>query len=85
MNRDIAKQELDTLIAEICKEKGLALDHFMLDHNLNLLESGICDSLGLLQLVASLEERLGIEIDLSEQDPEEFTNYDKLVDIISAA
>ncbi len=50
--------------------------------DLNLVQSGIYDSIGFLELIASLEDELEIEIDLSEYSPQEFTNYGKLKKII---
>lgn len=83
MNKETAENALQKLILENCAEKGLNPADFEFNHELNLLESGLYDSMGLLQLIASLEENLGIEIDLSDEDPEEFTQYGKLIEIIA--
>lgn len=78
-----AKTTLDSIIHNACDEKEIDFSSIQLNEELNLIESGIFDSLGLLQLIAELEEQLGIEIDLSEEDPEDFTQYSKLLDIIA--
>ncbi|MCC7299418.1 MAG: hypothetical protein IT244_13875 [Bacteroidia bacterium] len=78
-----AKTTLDSIIRNACDEKEIDFSSIQLNEELNLIESGIFDSLGLLQLIAELEEQLGIEIDLSEEDPEDFTQYSKLLDIIA--
>ncbi len=83
MNKETAENALQKIILENCAEKGLNPADFELTYELNLLESGLYDSMGLLQLIAALEEELGIEIDLSDEDPEEFTQYGKLIDIIA--
>lgn len=42
------------------------------DHD--LLENGIVDSLGLLKVIAWLEDRYGIDADTVDLDPESFTS-----------
>ncbi|MER7847457.1 phosphopantetheine-binding protein [Kitasatospora sp. NPDC096077] len=41
--------------------------------DLDLLENGIVDSLGLLKVIAWLEDRYGIDADTVDLDPESFT------------
>ena len=41
--------------------------------DLNLVAGGVIDSLGFLNLLTALEERFGIEVDLSEVEPSEFS------------
>lgn len=40
--------------------------------DLHLLNAGVVDSLGFVNLLAAIEERFGIEIDLGDADPDEF-------------
>jgi acyl carrier protein len=75
---------IETIIAENCVEKDIDFGNIIFDKNLNLIESGIFDSLGFLQFIASLEEKTGKEIDFSEYDPEEFTNYARLLEILNS-
>jgi len=44
------------------------------EEDTNLLLSGVLDSLGFIDLLAFLEERAGLTLDLAELDPEEFTS-----------
>ena len=44
-----------------------------LTDDFDLLTSGVIDSLGIVELLAALEQQLGIVIDLSELDPENLT------------
>ena len=39
---------------------------------LNLFESGLLDSYAFVEMLAELEERLGLAVDLSDADPAEF-------------
>ena len=45
----------------------------------NLLESGLFDSLGFVELIAAVEGEFDIEIDFGEGDPEAFTTIAGLV------
>lgn len=46
--------------------------------DLDLRGSGMIDSLGFVEVIVSLEDELGIEIDLEEIDPEQITVLDPL-------
>ena len=52
-------------------EMGLAAA--ALTDDFDLLTSGVIDSLGIVELLAALEQQLGMVIDLSELDPENLT------------
>ena len=39
----------------------------------DLLGTGVIDSLGILEIVASLEERFGLQVDFEQLDPERLT------------
>ena len=49
-----------------------------LTDDFDLLTSGVIDSLGIVELIAALEQQLGIAIDLSELDPENLTTLGPL-------
>jgi acyl carrier protein len=49
----------------------------------NLFNAGVIDSMGFLELVASVETEFGLEIDFSEMDPAEFTTLEGLVELCS--
>ena len=42
---------------------------------MNLVESGLIDSFGLMTLVQTVEEHFSVEVDLSEVDIEDFTTF----------
>jgi len=58
-------------IDRIAQEKGIDVPE--LDDGFNLLESGLVDSIGLLDLLTAVENRFSIQVDFSDLDPEEFT------------
>jgi acyl carrier protein len=82
MNRSDIKKMIDQEIERTCREKSVDFHSLKLNSEFNLLQSGIFDSLGILQLITRLEDELGVTLDLSEYSPAEFTNYRKLIDIL---
>ena len=46
--------------------------------NTNLLEAGIVDSLGFVELIAAIQSHFGIEVDLLDADPDDFLTVDGL-------
>ena len=68
--------------------KNFIVQHFPLAHNRhlnnddNLLESGILDSLGILEVVSFLEDELNIRIDDEDLIPENFYTIQCIVDFI---
>lgn len=82
MNRSDIKKIIDQEIERTCREKSVDFHSLKLNSEFNLLQSGIFDSLGILQLITRLEDELGVTLDLSEYSPAEFTNYRKLIDIL---
>ena len=81
--RDRVKKFIDGKIEEICRKKRMNMDELVLDEGFNLYESGLLDSFDLYQFLLSLEEGLGIELDIAEMDPLEFTHYETLLTILS--
>lgn len=45
------------------------------DDDTNLLELGLIDSLGFIELILAVEERFGISLRLDERDPADFTTF----------
>jgi len=73
-------------VVERAKQFGLdqaAVNTFSNDRP--LVDAGFLDSLGFVELLATIEEKYGIEIDLFEYDPEYFTTIDGLVAIVSGS
>ena len=44
-----------------------------LPDDLDLLEEGIIDSMGIIELVVALDDRFGISVDFEDLDPEQLT------------
>lgn len=82
MDKIMIKKAVDREIEKACVLKSIDFSSLTLDDGFNLLSSGIFDSLGVLQLIMSLESELNAEIDLSEHAPSDFTNYSKLIEIL---
>ena len=69
---DIVREIHDFVVAEFASERS------ELDANENLLAQGIIDSLGILKLVAFLEERFGVEAADDDLVPENFGSIEQL-------
>lgn len=54
-----------------------------LDPELNLLEEGVLDSLGLQQLITFLEEKYSITVDDEDLLPENFATVNAIAELIS--
>ena len=52
------------------------------DDDMSLVDLGVIDSFGFLELVAELEEKTGVYPDFAEADPDEFTSINGLVKLI---
>ncbi len=55
------------------------------DDDFNLIERGVVDSIEFLDLVARLEERAGVQLDLFDADPDVLTTVGGLVDTLADA
>jgi acyl carrier protein len=64
-------------LAGVAQKKGIDLPEITAESN--LLDLGVLDSLGFVQMLMSLEAEFGLELDLTEMDPEEFTSLQGLV------
>ncbi len=65
--RSLILARLEQPIVEMGFEPAAITDDF------DLLTSGVIDSLGIVELISTIEQQLGIVIDLSELDPESLT------------
>lgn len=54
-----------------------------IDSDKSLLEQGILDSMSFLEFIVDLETSLGVEFDLSELDPSQFTSINKIQKLIN--
>lgn len=71
------------LVEERMARRGL--EPRSVDERTNLLEEGIIDSLEFLDLLAALEERSGVELDLLDADPASFMTIGGLVAELTGA
>lgn len=55
----------------------------MVDRYTRLVSSGIVDSFGVLELIAFLEERFGVDIDPARHELEEFDTVAKIVALVT--
>jgi acyl carrier protein len=76
--RSFVIQELDEQL------RALGNDPEALPDDFDLHESGVIDSLGILELITALEERFSLEIDYEELDPEELTKVGPFARYVSA-
>lgn len=76
---DIRSLILDRLRASIT-EAGY--DTAELDDEFDLLTTGVTDSLGIVELLAFLEQQIGMSLDFSELEPESLTIIGRLADYI---
>ena len=76
--RDVLKDIVEKRVAA----QGADID--ISDGDASLVDLGVMDSFGFLELVAELEEKTGIFPDFSEADPDEFTSINGLVKIVMA-
>jgi acyl carrier protein len=53
-----------------------------IDDTSDLISSGVVDSLGLMQLIAFLEERLGIKVNDEDVTPDNFESVDAILSFL---
>ncbi|MGQ9651257.1 MAG: phosphopantetheine-binding protein [Phycisphaerae bacterium] len=70
-------------LRRMAKGRGITLAEPADD--VDLLDEGLIDSMGFVELIAAVENYLGHEIDLSGHDLEEFTTLGGFVRVMSAA
>ncbi|TLD83460.1 hypothetical protein LS70_004670 [Helicobacter sp. MIT 11-5569] len=70
-------------IFEFLKDKNPTLNVGDFE-NLPLFSAESLDSMSFLELLSTLEEELGIELDLSEFDPDEFSTFGKFCKIVES-
>ena len=58
--------------------KGIGLDPAALGDDFDFLLSGVVDSFGILEMVSSIEQQFGIELDLGNLDAEQMTIHGPL-------
>jgi acyl carrier protein len=66
------------ILSIIERHESPTVDPATVSDEFNMLAEGLLDSLGFVELMAELERRLGIEIDLGDLDPDELTTLGPL-------
>jgi acyl carrier protein len=79
MGEDLSDQFIEKSVREFILENYLILESEVLADDESLLEKGIIDSTGVLELVAFLEGNFGIKVEDEELIPQ---NLDTIVNII---
>ena len=67
------------------RAQQLGFDGLEVDGTFDFFESGLLDSLGLIELIDSVESTFDLEVDLTEMDPDGFTTVDGLVSSLVGA
>jgi acyl carrier protein len=72
--------ELDDLITRWVRKNAQTNGngHVELTRQTNLIESGLLDSIGFVELIVFMEGQTGCNIDLTDVDPSEFTTVEGL-------
>jgi acetyltransferase-like isoleucine patch superfamily enzyme/acyl carrier protein len=65
--------------------EGHGFDPHEIDDDFNLLESGVVDSFGVLELITAMEERFGLSLDLEDVEPVNLTTVGPLARLIAEA
>ena len=69
---DIKKRIEEFILEELCPSMGIELDH--IDEEESLVDAGIVNSLGILQLLSFIDEELEIDISGEEIKIDNFKN-----------
>ena len=83
MTRDDLRGFIMARLEQVAGEKGLTLGP--VEETSDLLALGVLDSLGFVQMLMAMEGEFGLEMDLAELDPEEFTTLGGLLNTALAA
>jgi acyl carrier protein len=75
MHGDVTVDDVRTLILSECADVlgAVGMDTPDVSDDLDLRNAGAIDSLGFVELIAALEDELGVELDFEAMDPEQLT------------
>ncbi len=76
-------QEYKTALADFIKQELLKGRNVKLDDELDLLSAGVIDSLGILRMVAFMEERFGVKVPDEDVVFENFQNIKVMAEYIA--
>lgn len=80
-----AAQVRDFVVATLDEPiRAAGIDPAQVGDDFDMLESGVIDSFGLLELITQVEERFELEIDFEEMDPEGLTIVGPFSDFVTA-
>ena len=84
MNDAIDRDEVRSFIASLftMELQAIGVQDAVLADDFDLLIEGVMDSLGLLELIAALDERFGVMLDLEALDAEDITKVGSLADAV---
>ena len=68
------REKIEEYINDLASEKNIAVDS-----STDLFEAGILDSLGIVLLLAFIDETLGIEINVETLESDKFQTIDSIV------
>lgn len=68
----MTQEQLLQLLIDWIKSNKRISNHVEISADTELLESGILDSFGFLDLILHVESKTGLQIDLADADPSEF-------------
>jgi len=72
---------IENKVQDLCIRKGIDFSSIKLDENFDFNDSGLMDSLEIVEFILYLQTQTNKTIDISEMDPEEFTNYSNLISL----
>lgn len=70
----VSEDTVRRLVADIC-----GTDEVLAEPDLNLFDAGLMDSLGMVELLVDLGDRMGVDISPTEVDREDIDTLDKIV------
>ncbi len=74
MSRVAAREVRSFLLSTLERPlAALGVDTEELPDDFDLLTEGVIDSMGIVELIAAVEQRFGVQIDFADLDAEEFT------------
>lgn len=76
-------QEYKTALSDFIKQELLKGRNVKLDDELDLLSAGVIDSLGILRMVAFMEERFGVKVPDEDVVFENFQNIKVMAEYIA--
>lgn len=69
----MTQQQLQELLIDWIKANKRTSNHNAISADTELLGSGLLDSFGFLDLIVYIESQTGLQVDLTEADPSEFS------------